>query len=264
MGSRSYFLNRKNQFDCPIVHVSQDDSNVSVRFYLSDLEELNDENNYIFLIRAYRIDGYVAEVYASLIRNEGHAILQFVVDSSITYTEGNVPCEIIYQDLENGIRMRYAKFILAVERTPLEDDRRPWAKFEHLVDRTAYGKFTEDGIVRVEPYAFSNCVDLRAVQLNNCQYIASGAFSNCFELRELYLPVCSYIGHGFSGCSKLAKITLLSNSIVQLGAYYMFDGTAIKRSGFIYVPESLVSGYKSSDPRWSYYASRIFPVGSEG
>ena len=147
-----------------------------------------------------------------------------------------------------------------------------------LLDRTLV-EFKDNVLTTVGTYAFGNCTALIAVDLPNVTNLGSNAFYSCSSLASVNLPMVTTTGTyafgycsslttidlprvtsfdmmAFSGCSSLTALILRSTTMCTLGSYN-FDNTPIKfGTGYIYVPSSLVSSYKSAT-NWSTYASQF-------
>ena len=111
-------------------------------------------------------------------------------------------------------------------------------------------------------FAFQNCGSLISVSLPVATTISQGAFAFCRSLASISLPAVTWIGNSaFSVCTSLSQVYLLASSVCQL-TRSVFIATPMSASsylgyfGSIYVPESLVSAYKSA-PYWSDYSARI-------
>lgn len=95
-----------------------------------------------------------------------------------------------------------------------------------------------------------------------------GAFAYMSYLQEISLPNLEFIGtSAFKGCSVLSKVYLMNSSVVgcsNIGRDY-FAYTPIAESsylgyyGSIYVPQSLLTAYKSA-VGWSVYSDRIVGI----
>ena len=141
--------------------------------------------------------------------------------------------------------------------------------------------FAGDYIRTIGQYAFSGCEKLEVMKLpesvtridtrafyrsgikqltgtTNVTYIADIAFMNS-NLTEINIPKATFIGSSaFAGCYKLHTVILGGSSVVssnvsdeQQNIFFWSDYVEI------YVPDSLVSNYKSTYP-WNVYADKIF------
>ena len=113
----------------------------------------------------------------------------------------------------------------------------------------------------IETQGFYYCSNLTSVNFPVCTSIGRYAFYSCYNLTSINLPACISIeSSAFGSCSNLTSIYLNRSSICTLGNSEAFDGTKITSStGSIYVPASLLTGYKSA-LNWSYFSTRFFSI----
>ena len=105
--------------------------------------------------------------------------------------------------------------------------------------------------------SFGSFKKLLAVSFSKSPNIAVSAFNKCSKLASVNFPACTTIGeYAFYNCYSLKNVTLQASTIVELGGSLAFYGSG---DGYIYVPASLVSAYKSAS-YWSYYADRITAI----
>ena len=97
----------------------------------------------------------------------------------------------------------------------------------------------EDGVTTVRPCAFYNNTGLESVTLPNATAIGAQAFYGCSALTALTLP-----GEAFCALDGSAA----------LGGTPIAGGT-----GYVYVPEKLLSAYKSASG-WSAYANQLAAI----
>lgn len=97
-------------------------------------------------------------------------------------------------------------------------------------------EFNDDAITEVGQYGFYKQTTIQSIYLPKCKTIGSFAFSNCTALQRIFIGVDNN-----------------TVAICQNGAFSS-TGRAI-----IYVPDALVSNYRSAS-NWSSYADRIFGV----
>lgn len=136
-----------------------------------------------------------------------------------------------------------------------------------LVSNTAY-------------YAFSNCTALKTVDLPLLKTAAQNMFEKCTALQSIALPALLYLPNDiFSGCSSLARVELPSCTSINGAAFrgtteslttvVLAGDTVATVSGNwatpfnqainFYVPDSLVSTYKSASGWW-ILRNEIFPI----
>ena len=90
------------------------------------------------------------------------------------------------------------------------------------------------------------------------------AFYGCSALTSITLPagMTGSIGtYAFGGCSKLTKLVIQRTAgVVTLASANAFGNSGITATtGDIYVPDALVSAYKTAT-NWSTFAGRIRPL----
>lgn len=124
-----------------------------------------------------------------------------------------------------------------------------------------FSEFYSPTCLSVGLECFRYCYRLKTVELPACRYVDMLAFGGCSHLTTVSLQNCSFINtNAFYNCSSLNTITLGGSSVCRLSSSYAFYGAGITSSkGFIYVPSSLVSAYKSAS-NWSFFSSRIYPI----
>lgn len=137
-----------------------------------------------------------------------------------------------------------------------------------------------DGTTQIG-YQFDSCTSLVDVQIPSAKMLGRGQFNNCTSLVRLVLPSvvklnmqtftkCSNLttldfhktvdhfstGH-ITQCSKLKGIIFRGDGVVSCGANPNWIGTLYQNgTGYIYVPGSLVSSYKSAE-NWSTIAEQF-------
>ena len=135
----------------------------------------------------------------------------------------------------------------------------------------------------VDEYAFQYCTALINVNLPECTNVDSSAFSYCEKLQNVNIPKCTIIKYGtfeycnlkkidlnvvekietyaFWNCKLLECVKILNTETVcALANKSAFSNTPIENStGYIYVPDALVSGYKKAT-NWSVFANQIKPL----
>ena len=108
-------------------------------------------------------------------------------------------------------------------------------------------------------YAFGYCTNLTTVNFPIVTIIDNYVFGYCSKLTSVDFPKVIRIGsYAFYSCSKLAQVIIRTTSkVCTLNNVNAFTSTPIASgTGYIYVPDSLVSSYKSAT-NWSTYANQI-------
>ena len=116
-------------------------------------------------------------------------------------------------------------------------------------------------VTSIGDYVFSGCSNLTSIDLPNVTSIAEGAFTRCTSLTSIDLKNVTTLGNDvFYNCSNLSTVIISTNQIITLGSL-VFDNTPpiSNKTGYIYVPDSLVDSYKTAT-NWSTYASQIKPI----
>ena len=101
---------------------------------------------------------------------------------------------------------------------------------------------------------FGECHDLKEVSLPNVEYIGSNAFIRC-AIESISLPKIKRIYESAFYLCELKTMFIGGDSVVSITSttFTGFD----QYSGIIYVPDSLVTSYKSAS-YWSKYSSNIY------
>lgn len=89
-------------------------------------------------------------------------------------------------------------------------------------------------------------------------FVPSYAFKNCKTLRKVDVGkgVAILEAHAFSGCAAIETLILRSEQVSELGTLALFGTGIANGTGYVYVPETVVDGYKSNS-KWSAYAAQI-------
>ena len=147
-----------------------------------------------------------------------------------------------------------------------------------LIDRSITS-ISNNEVTSIGTNAFANCDKLTTALFPNVTYIGGSAFNSCSALTTVdFSNVVTIDGNGLYGCSslttaefpKLSRIEtrafrncgfttfILSNdSVATLVAGDAFSNTPISSgTGYIYVPDDLVSSYQSAN-NWSGYSARF-------
>lgn len=122
----------------------------------------------------------------------------------------------------------------------------------------------------LEEYAFYRCNHLETVKISGVEKIGEKAFSGCWSLKTLIIEsnfcVPSLKEDAFEQCIHFlydSKSEALAKFGDDLGSAPVHVRGSIEsindKTGFIYVPEELVEGYKSSKD-WSFLKERILPL----
>ena len=151
-----------------------------------------------------------------------------------------------------------------------------------LINRTIT-EYHDESLTYVGQHAFRRCLDLGRVTLPNALMADNYAFAECSALTDVCFPMMTNIGYAsfsscrslpiaefpnavsinalaFGNCSALETLILSGESVVRLLNTSAFTGSLIEAgTGFVYVPDTLVSSYKSAD-NWSTYAAQIKPL----
>lgn len=106
----------------------------------------------------------------------------------------------------------------------------------------------------IKSSVFAGCNMLSDVYLPNVETIKSSAFNSCYMLSEINLPNVKSLGACFRECRTLNKVILSGSSVAYLETSQIFYSSP---NAMVYVPDSLVSAYKSANI-WSYLSDRIF------
>lgn len=119
-----------------------------------------------------------------------------------------------------------------------------------------------DSVASIGAAAFHKCISLSSVAFGeNSQLTSIGvnAFYDCYSLTSIVVPngVTIINSNTFRNCLLESLILTRTSSIVSLGSTYNISNTKIADgTGYIYVPQSLLSEYQSAT-NWSTYASQF-------
>lgn len=113
-------------------------------------------------------------------------------------------------------------------------------------------------VTNIETYAFRGCTALARIDCPLVTAIAAYAFYGCTALTRVDFPLLTRLCvQSFRGCSELATLTLRKGSRVPIDNVNALAETKIAGgTGYIYVPASLITSYKSHSI-WSTYASQF-------
>ena len=88
-------------------------------------------------------------------------------------------------------------------------------------------------ITKIERLAFSNCYELKNVDLSKVLIIERNAFMDCISLESVELGAIDILGGAFYDCKNLKSVTM--NEVESIGSY-AFSGTSIEE---IILPETV-------------------------
>ena len=118
-------------------------------------------------------------------------------------------------------------------------------------------------LVTAGQWSFSTCINLTTINFPKLERLENNMFAHCSKLTKVVAPSATTIGHTvFSSSPNVDTLVLGGNTVCSLAATDAFTGTKILEStteGFIYVPDSLVSQYKTSE-NWVDLRDKIKPL----
>lgn len=115
-------------------------------------------------------------------------------------------------------------------------------------------------LLTINQSAFYGCSSLTTVSFPTCSYIEACAFRGCSKLTAVSFPACTSIRlQAFYSCTNLSALWLTGSSVCTLGNSNAFSGTNLSKTGYIYVPASLVSSYQTAT-NWTYFSSRFSAI----
>ncbi len=142
-------------------------------------------------------------------------------DISSTNSTVSIPSEVTFNSVKYSVTSiyDYAFFKENIKKCTIRDNITK-------INRYAFAYSTVEEIdtnkvVQIEQYAFSNCLNLKNITLNDCVVsIGDYAFNDCMSLKRVDLPlgltkINSYL---FSGCSKLTTVTICEN-VKKISSY---------------------------------------------
>ena len=129
---------------------------------------------------------------------------------------------------------------------------------------TALAHVSVPNLESVSGSAFNSCSSLQSIELPSLRTInGQYLFENCTSLKRVtFGPNLSSVYQGtFKGCSAIEAIVFPSSAaVVPLASTSAFAGSSIASgTGYIYVPDALVSSWKTAS-NWSTYANQIKPL----
>lgn len=118
-------------------------------------------------------------------------------------------------------------------------------------------------LVNAGQWSFSTCTNLTTINFPKLVKLENNMLTHCSKLTKVVAPSITTIGHTvFSGSPNVDTLVLGGNTLCSLAATDAFNDTKILKStteGFIYVPDSLVSQYKTSE-NWVDLRDKIKPL----
>jgi len=132
------------------------------------------------------------------------------------------------------------------------------SKASQIVDRSITS-YEDNDVTKVGSYAFFACASLADVKFGSATSIGSYAFRQCTSLVTAIFDAVTSIGeYAFQGDAALESLVITQSTRVCTIASNSLTGTATAKLK-IYVPDALVSSYKSAT-NWSSRASQIYPL----
>lgn len=127
-----------------------------------------------------------------------------------------------------------------------------------ILDRSIAGTYKNTGLPTIGDYSFYKCENLEGAFFQNLKYIQTFAFSVCTGLKYFCSDVRGVAGSAFLNCTAIeAFIVTQESTIAQLYSGSVFNNSSIAAgTGYIYVPDDLVSQYKVAT-NWVTYADQI-------
>ena len=113
-------------------------------------------------------------------------------------------------------------------------------------------------VTSITTQTFYGCHSLTSLNMPSLKTMGAQAVRNCKNLTRVDLGITTSIAVlSFDSCTLLDTLIIRTSSVCTLGNVSAFDGTPIASgTGYIYVPDNLVSNYKSAS-NWSNFATQI-------
>ena len=113
-------------------------------------------------------------------------------------------------------------------------------------------------VTSITTQTFYGCHSLTSLDMPSLKTIGAQAVRNCAKLARVDIGVTTSIAAlSFDSCPLLDTLIVRTSSVCSLGNVSAFNGTKIASgTGYVYVPDNLVSNYKSAT-NWSTYANQI-------
>lgn len=124
---------------------------------------------------------------------------------------------------------------------------------------TALTSVNLPSVIQCGSSSFSGCKALVNIVLPACTALSYFAFLGCNALETVDLPVCKNLNFSgiFENCTNLKAVILRSTDGVVPVMSNAFNPSGIaSKTGYIYVPASLIDAYKANT-NWSTYASQF-------
>lgn len=102
-----------------------------------------------------------------------------------------------------------------------------------------------------------NCKKLTSVNIPKATQIRGYGLAGCTGLTTLDLPlVTTMYANALNGCTGLTKLIIRTGSVCSISSNTLTGSSIASGTGYVYVPDNLVSSYKSAT-NWSNYANQI-------
>lgn len=95
-----------------------------------------------------------------------------------------------------------------------------------------------ESIKSIDKLAFSKCINLKSINLDNVEYIGNNAFSYCNLLDNIKIKVSNILGSTFYKCNNLSNI-VIEEGVKTIGSL-AFSYTNIEE---LYLPHSFIKIY---------------------
>ena len=109
----------------------------------------------------------------------------------------------------------------------------------------------------ISDWAFMNCVNLTAINLDGIEDISKLAFSGCVKLKQVFIgEKIKYIGYNaFANCNEELSVTVTATEPPEI-KYGVFDGIEHLT---IKVPADSMESYKNAEG-WNEYSDKIVNI----
>lgn len=135
-------------------------------------------------------------------------------------------------------------------------------ELDTLIDRTITS-ISNDTVTSIGNRAFYDCTALTTATFPNAISVGGEAFRGCESLESVdfgSVTRFSPSGNEFFNCTSLKTLIIRTPTIATYNNSGMFTNTPIARgTGYIYVPDDLVDGYKAASG-WKSYANQYKPI----